>query len=166
MSRNRKLIPLISAGILMGAGLGGFIDGILFHQILQFHNLLSARIPPNDLVSVKVNMFWDGLFHAAVWVMTAIGLALLWRAGQNREVFWSGRTFLGSLLAGWGLFNLIEGFIDHTLLGIHHVNEYTANPLPWDTAFLASGVLLILAGWLFIRSERERRGLSTRIEAV
>lgn len=30
--------PIISAGILLGTGLGGFIDGILLHQILQWHN--------------------------------------------------------------------------------------------------------------------------------
>jgi uncharacterized membrane protein len=161
---NRKLSPLISAGTLMGAGLGGFVDGILFHQILQFHNLLSAKIPPDNLVNAKVNMFWDGLFHAAVWLMTAIGLALLWRAGRDRAVFWSGRTFLGSLLAGWGLFNLIEGFIDHILLGIHHVYEYTDNKLPWDVAFLISGVLLILGGWFLIVSQRRHPAMN--IEAV
>ena len=25
--------PIISAGILMGVGLGGFVDGILLHQV-------------------------------------------------------------------------------------------------------------------------------------
>ena len=44
--------PLVTAGILLGIGLGGFVDGIVFHQILQWHNMLSARIPPVDLVSV------------------------------------------------------------------------------------------------------------------
>lgn len=72
--------PLISSGILMGAGLGGFFDGILFHQILQVHSMLSARIPPVDVVSIKVNMMWDGFFHAAVWLMTLVGLAMLFRA--------------------------------------------------------------------------------------
>jgi len=147
--------PLIAAGILMGAGLGGFVDGIVLHQILQWHNMLSAQIPPNDLVSAKVNMYWDGLFHAAVWVMTAIGLAFLWRAGSRRDVVWSGRTFLGSLFVGWGMFNLIEGFIDHQLLGIHHVYEYTTNKLPWDLGFLIiGGIGLLLVGWLLIKSGR------------
>jgi uncharacterized membrane protein len=27
------------------------------------------------------------------------------------------------MLIGFGLFNLVEGIIDHHLLGIHHVNE-------------------------------------------
>lgn len=138
----------------MGAGLGGFVDGIILHQILQWHNMLSARIPPNTLVDAKVNMFWDGLFHAAVWVMTAIGLALLWRAGARRDVAWSGKTFFGSLLIGWGLFNVVEGIIDHQILGIHHVYEYTSSKLLWDLGFLAFGVLLILGGWASIRAGR------------
>jgi uncharacterized membrane protein len=144
--------PLISAGVLMGAGLGGFVDGITLHQILQWHNMLSAKIPPNNLVDAKVNMFWDGLFHAAVWVMTALGLALLWRAGQRQDVPWSGKIFFGSLLMGWGLFNVFEGTIDHQLLGIHHVSEYSSNKLPWDIGFLAFGAILIFGGWALIRA--------------
>src|SRR6187551_1598945 len=51
--------PVISAGILIGAGLGGFLDGVLLHQILQWHNMLSSVRPPVDLVSMKYNMVWD-----------------------------------------------------------------------------------------------------------
>ena len=36
----------ISAGILFGLGLGGFFDGIILHQVLQWHHMLtSAGIP-------------------------------------------------------------------------------------------------------------------------
>ena len=146
--------PLIAAGLLIGAGMGGFVDGIVFHQILQWHNMLSARIPPNTLVDAKVNMAWDGLFHAGVWLMTAIGLATLWRAGGRADVPWSGRTFGGALLAGWGLFNLVEGVIDHHLLELHHVFEYAADPRPYDYAFLAAGAVLLLAGWALMRAGR------------
>ncbi len=155
MAEEGKRGPLIASGLLMGAGLGGFVDGIALHQIMQWHNMLSAQLPPNDLVSIKVNMFWDGVFHAAVWLMTAIGLFLLWKAGRRRDVIWSGRTFLGSLMLGWGLFNLIEGVIDHQLLGIHHVNEYAANKLPYDLAFLAiGGIGMIIFGVLLIAAGR------------
>jgi len=148
----------------MGAGLGGFVDGITFHQILQWHNMLSAKIPPNDLVSAKINMYWDGLFHAAVWVMTVMGIFLLWRVGQRKDVPWSGRTFLGALSMGWGLFNVVEGIIDHQLLGIHHVYEYTANKLPWDISYLAFGVVMLLIGSILIRlgnGDVEPRGEAT-----
>ena len=151
MAEERRRSPLIAAGVLMGAGLGGFVDGITFHQILQWHNMLSAKIPPNDLVSAKINMYWDGLFHAAVWVLTVIGLFLLWRAGQRRDVPWSGRTFLGALSLGWGLFNVIEGTLDHQLLGIHHVFEYTTNKLPWDISYLVFGVVMLAIGSILIR---------------
>ena len=150
---NTTRSPLIAAGILIGAGLGGFVDGIVLHQILQWHNMLSSQIPPDNLIGAKVNMTWDGYFHAGVWLMTAIGLKLLWSAGGRRDVPWSGKTFLGSLIAGWGLFNLIEGIIDHQLLGIHHVYEYTDNKLPWDLAFLGiGGILMLTIGFLVIRS--------------
>ncbi len=151
--------PLIAAGTLIGIGMGGFVDGILFHQILQLHGMLSARYPRTGvdpetaLVNVEINMFWDGLFHAVTWSATALGLALLWRAVGRRDVPLSSRTFAGSLALGWGLFNLVEGLVDHALLGIHHVVEAGNHPL-WDGVFLASGVVLILAGWASIRAGR------------
>ena len=144
--------PLISAGVLLGAGLGGFIDGIVLHQILQWHNMLSSRIRPDTLVGAKVNMFWDGVFHAGVWCLTAVGLALLWKAGSRRDVAWSGRTFAGSLLAGWGLFNVVEGLIDHQMLGLHHVHEYSSARLAWDVGFLLFGAALIVGGGALIRA--------------
>jgi uncharacterized membrane protein len=145
--------PLISAGVFLGIGLGGFVDGIVFHQILQAHNMLSNRFPPDNLVNAKINMTWDGYFHAGVWLMAAIGLYLLFRAGQRRDVPWSGKTLLGSLIAGWGLFNLVEGIIDHQILGIHHVYEYAANKMPYDMAFLAIGGLgFLLIGGALIRA--------------
>ena len=42
--------------------------------------MLLGRLPPTTLVVAKVNMYWGGLFHAAVWMMTALGLRLLWAA--------------------------------------------------------------------------------------
>jgi uncharacterized membrane protein len=154
--------PLIAAGILMGAGLGGFVDGIVFHQLLQLHGMLSAIIPPDTLVHAKINMVWDGLFHAFTWLMTSLGLAMLWSAGAREDVIWSGRTFSGSLLLGWGLFNVIEGIIDHYILGIHHVVERLGLS-PFDHAFVGFGVLLIVAGSNLIRRglddpHRRRRG--------
>jgi uncharacterized membrane protein len=142
--------PLLSAGLALGMGMGGFVDGILFHQILQFHNMLSARIPNTDYVGAKVNMVWDGFFHAGVWTVTAIGILLLWRAGRRAGADLSGRLLAGALLIGWGLFNLVEGVIDHHLLQLHHVYE-PAGLSVWDWLFLLWGAGMLGGGWWLCR---------------
>lgn len=145
--------PLIASATLIGIGMGGFVDGIVFHQVLQWHHMLSTPLPPVDLVNVKVNMVWDGLFHAFTWITTFVGLVLLWRAGKRSDVPWSSRVFAGSLTLGWGVFNLVEGLVDHQLLGIHHVHPGEGQ-LAWDVGFLVFGAALIVAGWAAIRSRR------------
>ena len=58
-----------------------------------------------------------------------------------------------TMLMGIGIFNLVEGIIDHHLLGLHHVNE-TAPPeqwLCWDLGFLAWGALMLVGGWAMQR---------------
>jgi uncharacterized membrane protein len=141
-------------------GLGGLVDGIVLHQILQWHHMLSATDdhPVTTVAGLETNTLWDGLFHAATWVAIAVGLYLLWRRTTDRRWAGSGRAFVGWLLVGWGLFNVVEGLVDHHLLGIHHVRE-TGNRTAWDLAFLAFGVLLIVGGWALARSGtlRERR---------
>jgi uncharacterized membrane protein len=145
MSSVEKPGPLLAASLLLGVGLGGFLDGILLHQILQWHNMLSSRVPPTDLVSMKYNMVWDGLFHAFTWLMTVIGLAALWRVGRRGRAPWSPRIFVGGLLLGWGLFNVVEGTIDHQILGVHHVHPGQAE-VAWDVAFLVFGAALAVTG--------------------
>lgn len=142
--------PIVAAGILLGIGLGGFLDGIVLHQILQWHNMLSSVVPPVDLVAMKVNMVWDGIFHLFTWIMTASGLFVLWRAGWRRDVPWSTQLFTGSLLLGWGLFNVVEGIINHHLLSLHHVHP-GFDELAWDLGFLAFGALLGVIGAVQVR---------------
>lgn len=145
--------PAIAAALTLGIGLGGFFDGIVFHQILQIHNMLSGWLPVTDLVSAKVNMVWDGVFHAAVWVITLIGVCLLWRAARRGDATFETRHLVGGLLLGWGLFNLVEGVIDHHLLNLHHVYEAAGSSL-WDLAFLAWGAGMVGVGWLLTRNSR------------
>ncbi|HKP63627.1 MAG TPA: DUF2243 domain-containing protein [Polyangiales bacterium] len=153
MARATHRGAIISAGMLLGAGMGGFVDGILLHQILQWHSMFSSVRPPIDLVSMKYNMLWDGLFHAFTWLMTALGIARLWRAGQQAHVPWPTRTLVGSLCMGWGLFNAVEGLIDHQLLGLHHVHP-GEDQLAWDLGFITSGLLMIAAGYVVVRHRR------------
>jgi uncharacterized membrane protein len=150
--------PLVGAGLFLGVGLGGFVDGIVLHQILQWHNMLSSVVAPIDLVSMKYNMIWDGAFHALTWTMVVIGIGLLFRAGRRHDVLWSGRVLVGSIIGGWGMFNLVEGIIDHQLLGLHHVHP-GENQLAWDIGFLlVGGVGLIVLGIAIASGMRRPRG--------
>ena len=151
--RNRRG-PLISAGILLGLGLGGFVDGIVLHQLLQWHHMLSSVRPATTVSELKLNMVWDGLFDASTWILTVIGIILLWRAGQRHDVPWSSKTFVGSILLGAGIFNLVEGLIDHQILGIHHVKP-GPNELAWDLGFLAIGAILAVIGWILLRAGQQ-----------
>lgn len=151
--------PLISASATLGIGLGGFVDGILFHQLLQLHNMMSARFPVRNVdaetlaVNLEINMFWDGLFHVFCFIVTLLGLSMLWSAMRRSDTPKSTGVFAGGMLLGWGIFNLVEGIIDHHILHIHHVTE-TENHLYWDLLFLASGVLLVLVGSIAIARHR------------
>jgi uncharacterized membrane protein len=136
--------PLVAAGLALGVGFGGFFDGILLHQILQWHNMLSSVVPPLDLVTMKYNMVWDGLFHAFTWTACLVGVVLLFRAAGAPRAAWSGRLLAGAMIAGWGLFDLVEGAIDHQLLGVHHVHPGT-DQLAWDLGFLIVGGVGFLA---------------------
>jgi uncharacterized membrane protein len=146
--------PLILPGLLLGIGLGGFVDGIVLHQLLQWHHMLTSEgsYPPTTVAGLEVNTLWDGLFHASTWLAVVAGLFFLWKVGRRGDGLWSGQAFIGLLAVGWGLFNVVEGIVDHHLLTIHHVRDDVANKLPWDLGFLAFGVLLVAVGWWLYRT--------------
>jgi uncharacterized membrane protein len=148
--------------VVLGVGLGGFFDGIVFHQVLQLHHMLSntdsdrlglTEYPVGTVEGLQVNTLWDGLFHVTTYVLVLVGLFWLWRRYQEvqpgRPPF---RLLLGGLLAGWGLFNLVEGVVNHHLLAIHRVYDTgEAGPaLLWDLLFLAAGAVLLVGGWLLM----------------
>jgi uncharacterized membrane protein len=141
-------------GFVLGLGLGGFLDGIVLHQILQWHHMLTGtgEHPANTAAGLRDNTVADGLFHIGTWALVAAGMVLAIRAWQRRELAPPWRSQVGMLAAGWGAFNVVEGVVNHQLLGIHHVRDDLGAPLVWDLAFLASGMLLILAGILLARS--------------
>ncbi len=117
--------------------------------------------PPDSVPNLRVNTLWDGLFHASTYVFTILGLAILWRRARRTHVHWSGRILTGALLVGWGLFNVIEGIVDHHLLGIHHVNE-TVSPalwIWWDVGFLIWGVAMLSGGWALLAARATRDGI-------
>jgi uncharacterized membrane protein len=152
MTDHLRARPLIAAGLVLGIGFGGFVDGIVLHQILQWHNMLSSIVPPTDLVDMKYNMVWDGFFHALTWTTCLVGVVMLFHAGRDERAAWSAPALYGAMVAGWGLFNLVEGTIDHQLLGIHHVHPGTGQAA-WDLGFLLpGGIGLIGVGYAIARA--------------
>jgi uncharacterized membrane protein len=150
--------PLLLAGLILGLGQGGFFDGIVFHQLLQWHHMFSSIETDMTVAGMEINTLGDGLFHLFDWILTLIGIGLLWRVGRNDKHAWSGQVFLGSLLMGAGLFNLVEGIIDHHLLGIHHLKPGIHQEL-WDVGFLASGVLLMSVGLILIQTAKLKKAV-------
>ena len=149
----------ISAGILFGLGLGGFFDGIILHQVLQWHHMLTSGGYPADTVrNLQINTLWDGIFHLSTYVFVVLGLIILWKRAHRTHVRWSGKLMFGTILMGFGIFNIIEGLIDHQLLGIHHVNE-TVPPeqwIYWDLGFLLWGAVMLIAGWFLLKAGEQQ----------
>jgi uncharacterized membrane protein len=145
------------AGIFLGLGLGGFFDGIILHQVLQGHHMFtSAGFPANTLGNLKFNVMWDGFFHISTYLFTLTGMILLWRKSSQLHNPWSWKMLVGTVLMGFGIFNLVEGIIDHQLPGIHHVNE-TVPPdqwIYWDLGFLVWRALMLAGGWLLLQAGR------------
>jgi len=152
--------PSRLTGLLLGIGLGGFVDGIVLHQILQWHHMVSdvAAYPVTTVAGLEANTLADGLFHVGAWVVVLVGSLRAvseWRSGAWPP---SWAFHVGMVLVGWGLFNLVEGLVDHQLLRIHHVRDDLGAPLAWDLGFLVVSALLVLAGWALHRRRPRRSG--------
>ncbi len=155
-------------GVLLGLGLGGFFDGIVLHQILQWHHMVSsvADYPVTTVDGLEANTLGDGLFHAATYLFTAVGVFLLWRGLRYPSGPWSTKLLVGLLLMGWGTFNLVEGVTDHLILGVHHVNQTAPRSqwVWWDLVFLVWGAAMLVGGWLLARSgERQSSPSANRM---
>ena len=150
----RSATPRKAPAFIMGLGLGGFLDGIVLHQILQWHHMLTdtGDHPMTTVAGLEANTLADGFFHLATWVLVATAMFLTVRAWQRRELAPPWRGHLGMLLAGWGVFNVAEGLINHEVLGIHHVRDDLGAPVGWDIGFLFLGILLIAFGSALSRS--------------
>lgn len=146
----RKSGPLIATGTLIGLGMGGFVDGILLHQILQWHQMISNKLPPNTLINKEINMFWDGIFHVFTWTITATGIALLWSLRSRKDVVHSAAIWKGALIFGWGLFNLIDSVANHYIFAFHNLKENSENPQLWNHGFTLLAILMMLIGWQII----------------
>lgn len=136
MTRTPAYTPPTSfrfAGIMLGEALSGFFDGILFHQILQWHHLLSL-VPGTGGLPQQV--VYDGIFHALMYLLAGAGLIVLFR---NRGIWaapGTGRMLVSLLLIGFGAWNVFDVIVDHWILGLHRARVDVADPLPWDIGWL------------------------------
>ncbi|WP_268914369.1 DUF2243 domain-containing protein [Arenibaculum pallidiluteum] len=128
-------------GFLLGFAMGGFLDGILLHQILQWHHLLSGlQGPPYD--DLRVQTLADGIFHAAMYAVAAAGLWMTWRRGSSPS---RARPSLGAFIAGFGVWHILDAVLAHWILGLHHI-RMDGNLVLWDLVFFAIGIVALLLG--------------------
>ncbi|RAK52990.1 DUF2243 domain-containing protein [Phenylobacterium deserti] len=149
------------AGWLVGFAFGGFFDGILLHQVLQWHHLLS--LVGGDL---RVQMAADGYFHILMYVLAVVGLWGLFRPGGRTL---SGRRLLVGMLFGFALWQAVDAVLFHWVLGIHRVRVDRPDPLMWDLGWLTVfGLLPLLAALALRRRGRggEGRGSSPQVAAA
>lgn len=149
MSAEEKRRRLRAGSIMLGIGLVASFDGIVFHQLLQWHSVYMDTHRQGQIIS-------DGVFHTFAVVMLAAGAVFLWRAGRPKDIDSGRRLLVSGILLGGGGFNVIEGVINHHILQIHHVKPGDPNELLYDLLFLASGVLLYSIGMYLSRSTGSR----------
>jgi uncharacterized membrane protein len=128
---------------VLGFALGGFFDGILLHQILQWHHLLST-INGED---IRFQVAADGYFHAFMYVIAAIGLWMLWASRRPEGI--PGRFLFAGILIGFGAWHIVDAALSHWLLGIHRIRMDSSSPLFWDLLWLGLfGFVPVILGWL------------------
>jgi len=145
------LRSLTWASGVIGFGLSGFFDGILLHQVLQWHHLFSL-VPGEAWRDMRNQIFMDGLFHVLMYAVTAAGLVLLWRARPALQRPGSARRVVGGALLGFGVWNVVDVVGFHWLLGIHRIRVNVPDPLAYDVGWLALFALpFLLLGWRVLR---------------
>ncbi|SHI68678.1 Uncharacterized membrane protein [Roseomonas rosea] len=138
------------AGGVLGFALGGFFDGILLHQILQWHHFLSL-VPGEALRDLRMQILADGMFHVAVYLIATLGLLLLWGARRAMAPAGAGGRLLGAALLGFAAWQAVDVVVFHWLVGIHRVRVDVPDPLTWDIGWLVLTGLPPLALGLWLR---------------
>ena len=136
--------------LVTGFGLGAFADGIVFHQVLQWHHLVSSYEDADDLAGLEANTFWDGVFHVAAWVVVVVGVLWLVRRRASLPPL---RPAVGTALVGWGAFHLVDQVVFHLALDAHHIRMVDDYQL-YDWGYTAIGVVLIAVGLALVHSAR------------
>ena len=125
----------LAGWLAIGFALGGFFDGILLHQILQWHHLLSGLSDPNGS-DMTFQIMADGLFHLLMYVVAVVGVCLILTgrpADRPGPATWQ---ILRLTLIGFAAWHITDAVLSHWLLGIHRIKMDSAAPLAWDVAWL------------------------------
>jgi uncharacterized membrane protein len=139
-----------SGGFLLGFAFGGFFDGILLHQILQWHHLLLG-VAGDTFRDMRVQILADGLFHLFMYAIAVVGLWRLWTERNDAGVH-AEQHLLSCALLGFGTWHVLDAILSHWVLGIHRVKMNSPHPLLWDLIwFFSFGVALIVAALLLLR---------------
>lgn len=152
----------IWTGAIFGVGFMGAVDSIIFHQLLQWHNLYYDTI-----------QFWrifsDGVLQGFTAGMMFFGAMRLWGDRQRVSQILSGSVLWAGLILGAGAFQLVDGTINHKVLRLHQIREGVDNNLPYDIAWNGFAIVLLLIGLMILRAteaEEPAAGLSnTRNES-
>jgi uncharacterized membrane protein len=147
VSRTTNERTVLLGGGVFGFGFGALIDVLVFHLVLQWHHLLSARIPVTTLGGLRTNIYFDGVFSLVTVGVMAVGAAVIWRALNGSDRRYSAVRTIGSVLVGIGAFNVFDGVVDHYVLHIHDVVHGTRALNPhWIGAsllLLGLGILVL-----------------------
>lgn len=148
-------------GLWLGFAFGGFFDGILLHQVLQWHHLLSS-VEGRWAADLRHQVLADGLFHAAMYAVAAAGLVMLLRARAALDRPSAGRRFTSAFLTGFGAWHAVDAVLSHWLFQLHHVRMDAQFPFLWDVGWLlVFGLVPLVAGrWLMPRGGAGATGSS------
>jgi uncharacterized membrane protein len=145
------------AAFWLGFGLGGFFDGIILHQILQWHHLLSNVFPEVTVPDLRFQVLADGLFHVATYAFTVLGLWLLWTARGALPRPGARQRVIAMGLIGFGVWHIADAILFHWTLRIHRIRMDADNLLLWDILWLVPfGIVPAVIGhWLLRRRPKE-----------
>ncbi len=156
------------AGLTLGVGFSMLFDGIVLHQLLQWHHMASHVQSAQSVEGLEFNTFWDGIFHAGGWVVLAAGVFLLWKSIRSKQSFFSGKLLVSYIILGFGLFNIVENILNHFVLQIHHVRENVPNVFSYDLGFLiVMGFgISALGAYLLSRTKKQIRAEMATVQRL
>jgi uncharacterized membrane protein len=129
---------------LIGIGIMAAIDEIVFHQLLGWHHFF-------DRSTSDIGLLSDGLLHAAELIALVAGFFMLMDLRDRGQV--NSRLAWAWFLIGAGGFQVFDALVDHKILRVHQI-RYGVDTLPYDIAWIASGILLLVPGLILLRRTR------------